>query len=76
MEMPMYWNDSRIVLNTTVMDTLSPGRWYYIDPDWKSDIWFPTVIIQNMQEFKTLKSVKTNEKFMITRNKVSELEKK
>lgn len=26
MEMPLYWNDSRMALNLTVMDELSPGR--------------------------------------------------
>ena len=42
-------------------------RWYYIDPEWKHDIWFPTLIIRNMQAFETIASIKSNEKLMITR---------
>ena len=39
-----------------------------MDPAWKSEIWFPTLIIGNMQEFRTITSIKSNEKFMITNN--------
>ncbi|TRY78141.1 hypothetical protein TCAL_09317, partial [Tigriopus californicus] len=66
MEMPMYWNDSRIQFNTTLLDQVSPNRWLYIDPNWKDDLWFPSLVVQNMQEFKTITSIKSNEKLMIT----------
>ena len=49
MEIPLYWNDSRISLNSTVLEAYSEGKWYYIDPGWKEHLWFPTVIIERMQ---------------------------
>ncbi len=41
MQIPLYWNDSRIGLNTRMVDGDNPeeNRWYYIDPEWKHEIW-------------------------------------
>jgi hypothetical protein len=48
------------------MQTASPA-WYFIDAKWKERIWFPKLIIENMQEFETVSSITNNEMFQITR---------
>ncbi len=39
LQIPLYWNDSRLALDLSVMDEVGEGRWYYLDPDWKYEIW-------------------------------------
>ena len=40
LDIPMYWNDSRITLDTDAFGIDNMRRWYYIDPDLKEDIWY------------------------------------
>lgn len=66
--MPIYWNDSRVIVNGSDIDNTGTGRWYHVNPNLKDDIWFPNFFIRNMQEFETINTIATNEKLMITTN--------
>jgi len=39
LEVPIFWNDSRVEIDSARMDALAPGRWFSLDPQWKDELW-------------------------------------
>ncbi len=69
MEIPLFWNDSRLTLDLAEFKRqshLHHTAWTAVDPSWKDRVWFPKLVIENMQEFTTVESITTNEVMQVT----------
>ena len=67
MEIPLTWSDDRLSLNGDAVDLNNLEAWYYVDPSLKEALWFPDVIISNLQRFETIGSFKKTETFMVSK---------
>lgn len=45
------WNDSRLIINDTIMQDLAVvNRWYSLSPELTSKIWQPELLIRNLRK--------------------------